>query len=299
MPNSIWDTATHIVFERGVTFRKAHNRWLCSTATQAVCNFTPLDFAEKTDFRAVYVETPHPARPLTYIIPQKDTRMLDMRVQDVIYQRKWDRSHYNRHLQIYNIEYCLGLLLYDCKQLASNYSLALEFITAFPPPSSEQYTVSRQFELYYAFDSAVTAAIRTLDSFRPLLWHGFGESGQVPSNFKRTVGAATKLPDDVRNLIDEMTAIVDAAKEHRDCIQHYFSPGVHTDFADIQKLGIGFWTLTAWLPDNVQTRSAQKFTYDNKTDALSFTWELVNSIVRLFETLAAHIAEADPPNRAP
>jgi len=295
LPNSIWDTATHIVFERGVTFRKTHNRWLCTTAIQAVCNFTPLDFAHKTDFRAVFVEIPHPSRPLTYIIPQDGTRLLDMRVQDAIYHRKWDRSHYNRHLQIYNIEYCLGLLLYDCKRLAVNYSLALEFITAFPSPSSEQYTVSRQFELYYAFDSAVTAAMRTLDSYRPLLWHGFNEPGQVPNSFKRTVTAATRLPEDVRNFIAEMRDIVHAAKEHRDCIQHYFSPGVHTDFVDIQKLGIGVWALTAWLPDNVETRSALKFTYDNKTDALSITWELVNSIVRLFEMLAGHIAEADPP----
>ena len=137
--------------------------------------------------------------------------------------------------------------------------------------------------------------MRTLDSYRPLLWHGFNEPGQVPNSFKRTVTAATRLPEDVRNFIAEMRDIVHAAKEHRDCIQHYFSPGVHTDFVDIQKLGIGVWALTAWLPDNVETRSALKFTYDNKTDALSITWELVNSIVRLFEMLAGHIAEADPP----
>jgi len=82
------------------------------------------------------------------------------------------------------------------------------------------------------------------------------------------------------------------AKEFRDCIHHYFSPGVHTDFADVQKLGLGFWTLTAWLPDNVETRSALHFRYAKEADALTFGWSLANRTIELFEKLASTIAPA-------
>ncbi|HEX8276560.1 MAG TPA: hypothetical protein VF615_28225 [Longimicrobiaceae bacterium] len=291
MPKSIWDSATKVIFEHGLTFRKVNHLWMCSTAEQPASGVAPADFVSLSDFRPVYIELVHPTRPLMYLLSQDTGRVLDLRISDTIYKREWDRSNYNRHLQIVNAEYCLGLLLHHCKRLAEFYSSALEFWCSQHPDGVDRFEAGGHFEIYYAFDDAVTASMRTLDSFRPMLWYGFGEKGQMPRSFKKlTVSDAGHLPEDIKLAIHAMEDVVDKAKEYRDCIQHYFSPGLRTNFADVQKVGIGFWTLTAWLPDSAETRSPLSFSYDQRTDALRFAWTVLDRIVGLFEVIARHVA---------
>jgi hypothetical protein len=290
MSKSIWDSATKVIFEHGITFRKVNRLWMCSTAAQSASGIAPAEFVSKSDFRPVHVELAHPARPLTYVLPRDGGKVLDQRISDAIYGRKWDRSNYNRSLQIINAEYCLGLLLHHCKRLAESYSSALEFWCSQHPDGVDRFEAGGHFEIYYAFDDAVTATMRTLDSFRPALWYGFGEKGQMPGSFKRTMSVARHLPEDVKLAIHTMQDLVDKAKEYRDCVQHYFSPGLRTNFADVQKVGSGFWILVAWLPDNAETRSVLSFSYDQRTDALRFVWNVLDRIVNLFEVIARHVA---------
>ncbi len=291
MRKTIWDAATLFIFERGITFRRVDDAWSCVTVVEDLLIISPSEFATKTRMLPIYAEVPIPPITITHILSQDGSRAFDLQVQDAIYKRSWDSTEYIRLLQIRNVEYCHLLLLHELKRLAMAYSNTLEMIHQFPTQTAVQFLLGNSFVVYFAFDGVVTAAIRALDSLRPYLWYGFGERGQMSNSFFRTVETSTRLPHRISRIVDTLRPRLTDAKAYRDCIQHYFSPGLHTDSLQIDKHDPGFLTLSAWIPDSAASRATSQFRYAKNLDALSFSWDLVSDIILLLTAIAEELPD--------
>jgi hypothetical protein len=70
-----------------------------------------------------------------------------------------------------NLQYVAGALVYHCEQLALRYSAICDLAVQDADPIHGGYfNLQGQDEAYYEFDSLVTAARRTYDSMRYILW---------------------------------------------------------------------------------------------------------------------------------
>ncbi len=72
----------------------------------------------------------------------------------------------------------------------------------------------------------MTAAVRATECLRPFVWYGFGETGDLPRSFKKTIEAAGEIPPAIKSKIDSTSELVAKAKAYRDCVQHNFSPAL-------------------------------------------------------------------------
>jgi len=93
------------------------------------------------------------------------------------------------------------------------------------------------------------------------------------------------MPTQLYELLAEMqTKWFDAAKEYRDCIQHYFAPGSSRSIAIMERKEPGIWSMSAWLPDE-PARSLNEFTFKQKVDALDYGWQLATNVVGVCEVV--------------
>ena len=281
MAGTLWDHARRIVFERGVTFVK-DPAWRCVCVDQPDVN-VPLSVLTKTNgLSPVLVELEHPSpEALVLLLPNAEGRMLDIEVKmhELLPQHAPDS---NRLSELFSVVYTASAAVYHCKRMAEAYAQIVRRFADRPPTDSKRVIFSNNPEPFFEFDALIAAAMRTLDALRRPLWRMYGNPGSLPASFRRTVDNCGSIPESLQNTIDDSWSHFFAnAKEHRDCIQHYVAPGADRGFADIQRRDPGFWTMTAWLPDNPEARSAQAFIFDNRLDALTYAWSLTNRVVQI------------------
>lgn len=188
--------------------------------------------------------------------------------------------------------YTAGAVVHHCTQLAVAYSnicasyFELKQLPESAPTSVLEvhgtYTSSETAAAWYELDALLTAARRTYDATRFLLWQAFGSGDSVPRNFIRAVRACTKLPPHLRaELQRSWTTNCEKLTDYRDCLMHYapLNPGMAE--ARMTRVDGRTWTMSALLPDNPETKSAERFTFARRLDALAYGWSVAAETVRI------------------
>jgi len=103
---------------------------------------------------------------------------------------------------VFNLSYIVGALVYHCMQLAEIYSsICKDYVKRYV---NDDLTSSRdedeamfgpQQTGYYEFDALITAAKRTYNTTRYILWKVFGPYDvSFPASFERTLPKCNRLP---------------------------------------------------------------------------------------------------------
>ncbi len=292
MEQTLWDHSRRIVFEHGVTAVR-DSEWRCTCADEGA--EVPLAAITQTNcLSPVLVELEHPSPdPLALLLPSvqsllpnTQSRMLDIEIQ--MHELLPQFTTAGRLSDFLSVIYTAANGVYHCKRMAESYASIVSRFAVRPLIGSDRVIFSDNPEPLFEFDALISAAMRTLDALRRPLWRLYGNPGSVPSSFKRTVDACKRTPKSLKTTIDESwNEYFSHAREHRDCIQHYVSPDAARGYADIQRKPPGFWTMSAWLPDNPEVRSSDKFTYNNRLNALTYAWSLTSRVVQITKTICA------------
>lgn len=163
--------------------------------------------------------------------------------------------------ELFLINYTSRALVYHLERMALEYSRVVSYFLS-PPTELEDGRVifGQQREPFFEFDAVISAGIRALDTVRGGLWRICNRSGDRPNSFRRTLNACSELRPEVKTQLESLwSSHCLQAKEYRDCIQHYLSPGAAKPFADMQRFEPDVWGMRAWLPDNPEARCARGF----------------------------------------
>jgi len=200
-----------------------------------------------------------------------------------------------RPMRALNLSYLLGALRYHCKSLAERYSeICRNFAQhrAFEKRDSDNVILGMQEEPYYEFEALLTAALRTYDATRYIIWPTFGLGGSTPSSFEKALPLCKDLPEKLKQQLNSSWArFGDKLKHYRDCIQHYIPIGSSRFCALMTRLKSGVWSTSIWIPDNPEVRSYEQFRYDCELDALSYGWELTNEMVDVVHSIVNAIPD--------
>lgn len=195
------------------------------------------------------------------------------------------------------LQYVLGSTIYHCQRLALAYSIICSEMLKFSSirgwsPTSES-GLGGQNHAYYEFDALVTAARRSYDATRFILWDVFGPGGKhCPRNYQTALNACRNLPVALKQRLQQSwSQYGKKLTEYRDCVQHYIPVDFGQATASMKKLDGDVWTAELRIPDNPEVRSKRLFQYTAGLDALTYGWEITNEVV----TLAADIMGAIPP----
>jgi hypothetical protein len=289
MAATLWDHVRRIVFERGVMFVK-DTEWRCVCADRPSLK-VPVPAVTKTaGLSPVLVELEHPSpEPVVLLLPDTEGRMLDIELQ--MHELLPRYSSDGRQLsEFFSVVYTALAAVYHCKRMAEAYAQIVRRFAIGPFDDSERVVFGNNPEPFFEFDALISSAMRTLDTLRRPSWRLYGNSGSLPASFRRTVDNCRSLPETLQNMIeDSWRRFFATAKEYRDCIHHYVAPGADHGFACMQRHDPGFWTMTAWLPDNPEARSAQAFTFNGQLDALTYAWSLTNRVVQITKTICIEV----------
>jgi hypothetical protein len=203
-----------------------------------------------------------------------------------------------------NIQYVAAALVYHCQELALLYSQICDTAIRLSqelPIEGNGFTLQDQSDSYHEFDALITAARRTYDALRYILWPVFGSAGsQTPRNFPKTIEACNRLPEMLRDILSRSwSSHGEKLTDYRDCIQHYVPVTFGIETAWLQKLDGGTWSVLLRIPDNPEARSQRKFRFAGGLDALTYGWELANELIGVAaEILGAIPGEARQMGRA-
>ena len=155
----------------------------------------------------------------------------------------------------------------------------------------DHFTYGGHSEPYYEVEALITAAQRTYDALRYILWKVFGPGGgDTPSNFPRTVAKCERIPAALRSSLEKSWASYGVKlKAYRDCIQHYVPVAFHLNVASMERVAGGIWSVRLRLPDNPEAKSQRAYKYSNGIDALTYGWELANEVIRVAAEIFASI----------
>jgi hypothetical protein len=196
-----------------------------------------------------------------------------------------------------DLTYVLGAVAYHCERLAELYADVCRRFAwiARVAGLAEDFALFQDLPgVWYEFDALITAARRSYDSARYPLWRAFGnQKGSVPSSFEDALRLCQRVPEGLRSRLEESRSkFYVRLTEYRDCIQHYIPLYFGLSSVHMERLQGGAWVMRALIPDNPETRSRAKFTYNCKTDALTFGWDLTNEVL----DVALAIMDALPRN---
>jgi hypothetical protein len=202
----------------------------------------------------------------------------------------------------HTLAYAVGAAVHHCERLADVYSgIALDMvrISSIPIPGHGDAPVvafGNQYEAYWELDALLTAARRAYDASRYILWSVFGPNkGGLPSNFKKTLPACSKLPPELRNTLElSWQGYGERLTDYRDCVIHYAPIAFGLGTAWMQKLDGGVWSVLMRIPDNPEAQSQSAFTFAQGLDALTYGWELSNEIVRVATAIMMAVPDARP-----
>lgn len=195
---------------------------------------------------------------------------------------------------ILNMQYIAGALVYHCQELSLLYHDICNFafrIHQMIPRKDRTFLLQGQSEAYYEFDALITAARRTYDSLRYILWNIFGSNrDSVPRNFPKTLELCDKIPEVLRNrLFKSWSDHGKKLTDYRDCIQHYVNVSFGIESALLRQDDGGTWSVLLRIPDNPEVKSKQHFEYIYDLDALTYGWELANELIGITLSVLAAI----------
>lgn len=194
-----------------------------------------------------------------------------------------------------NLQYTAGAIVYHCQELALLYSRICDEIVGIRqlvPIEGDHSSLAYQSEPYYETEALITAARRTYDALRYILWKSFGPGGRdTPSNFSKTLGACDRIPDALRSSLTNSWANYGVKMTaYRHCIQHYVPVTFHLQTASMERIAGDVWTIRLRLPDNPEKKSQTAFEFAGNLDALTYCWELANEVLRVAAEVLASIA---------
>ncbi len=197
-----------------------------------------------------------------------------------------------------NIIYSIRSVDYHCLQLGNHYASICERFSRYAVTLGDSKTCrfAHQSEVYFEFDALVTAVRRAYDSCRYLMWQCFGPGkSNTPNAFSKTLRQCKLLPGPVaQRLTKSWSNFGEPLKELRDWILHYYTIDQGHTAVHMEKLDLGAWVTSAFIPDNPSARGRTKFTYDQRRDALTYGWEAASEILDVVSTLLeAVIAKQD------
>ncbi len=192
-----------------------------------------------------------------------------------------------------NVQYVLGALVYHCQELALQYSSICDAAVGFSQIFSmkdKTMTCQGQSEAYYEFDALITAARRTYDALRYIIWPVFGTGGSMPRNFPKTLELCGNLSEKLRvRLFNSWETHGTKLTAYRDCIQHYVPISFGIETATLNQVNGGTWSLLLRIPDNPEAKSQRDFQFELGLDALTYGWELTNELIDISTEVIATI----------
>ncbi len=289
-----------VVTEKGIEICWSEGAWVFQSAESKQSALASVEVRKTYGVRPIlYTERLSSGEERTFLLPtkiEKGSQILELELTDleqVALGKEIPPFH------TFNLSYVVGAVAYHCKRLAEVYCRICRDFVRFPSPFSklrpDQAIYGDQPEPYYEFEELVTAARRSYDATRHIIWRAFGPSkGPVPKSFARTFRRCGGLPTTLaERLTSSWSQFGERVTEYRDCIQHYVPIGGPKPFARMQRLPGGVWSTTCWIPDNPEVRSHRTFRYDSKLDALTYGWELTNEILDIAQVLVREVPDLE------
>jgi hypothetical protein len=219
-----------IVFEKGIDLRRTEDDvWFFQSVRGKQLGAIPGEVVQKYGVRPILVS------------PSKGKQILDLEHSELI-QIALAKDDVPMVFHSYNLSYILGAICHHCKRLADTYSEICRTFARFPFPKElgdhNRITFGEKAEPYYEFDALITAALRSYNTTRYIVWHAFRPAkDSVPTSFQKTLRLCKGLP---KTLLDRLnlswSRFGSRVKEYRDCIQHY-NPIIHwSPYARMERL---------------------------------------------------------------
>jgi hypothetical protein len=273
------------IFERGITIHlQDDGRWYfrASEKGSAHKEINPNDVAEAYKLLPVLITFELvEGTNVDFLLPKHiRSQLIDIGVSELSQSYSLESGDLGKVL---NLGYITGAVIYHCKNLASIYSdICLRFSQmAGDHVDGRRVIFSNQPEAYYEFDALITAARRSYDTTRYILWKYFGPGvGSVPASFKKCLPQCTGLPAPLKlRLSSSWDNYGEHLTDYRDCIQHYVPVDFGMSSANMTRLSDGVWSVSLLIPDNPKAKSKPQLSYSNKIDALSYSWEIATEVV--------------------
>lgn len=303
-----WLNLKQVVFEKGVTLECSETGNLFSLSVgnrQSSIRMTIGEFAEKYSIRPLLITV-----CLTEGMTKKyllSTNQEKGAIESHLHQLIFDRqakgiletmmSHSIFSLEnstlsdslitsLYNVEYITGATIYHCKQLAEIYSYICHKFANLPEvviKDSNSMGFGNFREPLYEFDALITAARRTYDTTRYILWHVFGPGrGSIPNSFPRTLPHCNNMPSPLATRLEESwDKYGEKLTEYRDCIQHYAPLNLGISSNKMVRIEENLWSTSIFMPDNPEVKSTKKFRFSDEIDALTYGWVLTNEVTEI------------------
>lgn len=245
--------------------------------------------------RILYTERLSSGEERTWLLsPAQEILSLELTELSQIATRKGGRIE----KAYYGIWYSAGAICNHCQRLAEAYASICRSFASIPIEGIESVvTFQSTSEPYYEFDALVTAARRSYNTMRHLLWHAFGEKYSIPGSFEVVLRHCKRLPPGLTDRLNfSWSQFGEKTRAYRDCIQHYVSVIRSIPLAIMTRLPGGLWSTSCWLPDNPEVRSHdlwsdQQFQFSRRIDALTYGWELTNEIVDVAKAILREVPD--------
>jgi hypothetical protein len=183
-----------------------------------------------------------------------------------------------------NVQYTAGAMVYHCQELALRYAglcHKASTLRRIMPIEGDVFTYQDASEGYYEVEALITAARRTFDALRYILWAVFGPGGgSTPSNFPKSLAGCVNLPDALRESLESSWSDYgERVTEYRDCLQHNVPVTSQLQHAMFRRIDEDHWSVRLPLPDNPEVKSQKAFTFAKNLDALTYGWEVANEVI--------------------
>ena len=178
-----------------------------------------------------------------------------------------------------NVIYVLGAVLHHFSNLATLYSeVTRRYFDGHPfaRSDSDRVILSGEVDPYYEVEALITAATRSFETIRYVLWNGYGSGHDTPRKFESVMNAV-KLPAKLSSPSVKWLERYLRLRDYRDCLLHNAHFGARLPFSMANRIE-GYWGLLNRLPDNPETKSYEQFSYDENIDALEYGWSLTNDV---------------------
>jgi hypothetical protein len=277
---------TRVVFERGIEIRLDAGDWPVSSGGPSTPPFSSIEEA---------TASLRPTRPVLMTRSDQEvasqTHLLSPNSGTPIVITIFafdDRPAVSESafFDLHRLAYLLAAVVYHCHAIAEHYArigTAFSRMTRIPGYASSGGPAHFSFhpEPYIEFEAFIGAARRSLDATRYLLWKRFAAGrGSTPRSLEALLATSIALPPNLRaqlELIWHQHGL--PLTSYRDCIHHYVPIDRGMASAEMNRLPSGIWTTNILIPDNPEARSHRAFTFDLRRDALSYSWELADTIL--------------------
>jgi hypothetical protein len=180
---------------------------------------------------------------------------------------------------VHHLAYLVGATSYHSQRLAELYAQISyrysRIIQRFPAGHSDMGGFQNQTEPYYEFDALISAARRSYDSTRYLLWHKFGQErgSSTPRSLEALLKIPLEMPDVLRRRLTESWETFGRSLTHyRDCIHHNIPVDYGLATATMKRHQTRCWMTFMRIPDNPEAKSKRKYTFALGRDALTYGW---------------------------